>query len=858
MTPATRPRAHRLRRPEPAPGIWDRPRLTDAILAAPDVLVLSAPVGYGATTALAAALAGEPQVAWVSVEALDADPVELAAQLVQALAPDAAELAVVAADSIERLGLAVVSAAEESATRWLVLDGLDARAHAAALPLVGYLGANVPAGTRLAVATHDSPQALPLPLLSGRVGVLTCQDLAMTTEEITGLVLDSDAALSVDDVDAIVTLTEGWTAACRLAVVESARRGGESPADWLRAVGVDQVTRAALATVSEPAGRLLVDTALLDELSAPLCDVVRGTTESAELLADLDVHGSLLTEVPGSVTAPSGPRWWRRHPLLTAGLRRLASGRDLTDAHRRAASWLRERDDREGTMRHLVAAGDFEEAGRFLAQFENALYESGQFERAASWYATLPREAWGEQGWNLVRAGWGRALTGDVRGAEVAVGQLRAHVAGSQDTHPFDRALRGEVALLTSYLAGMRGDPDTVVTQAARAIDLSDEHTPSNSQQLAPLLVIRGLLWRGDVNAARTQLSRVEHQPLATDILRESALRALQSRCLLLEGEVRAAMVAAQQGLDWLESQHLEALAVGQFGLMTSVGMARLEHGRLAEAEDLLMQAANTAGAGQAVGEQVDALRWLARAQSAAGRLADATATIASARRLLADGAPKSTMHRQLDEQEAWIRHLAGDNVRAERLVQGLPPSEDRSLLWARVTMPRQSAGAARMISTLASSTPRRAAERQVLLAQASIRRSTRLAEGHLVKAADIALAHGMALVFLGCDTELLDLATVVGTRQGHDGLVSLAEAARQGFGTALDGVDRSPAPSLSPGEIQLLGFLPRRDTNADIARHLGVSVNTVKTRLQRLYRKLGASTRDDAIAVARQRGLLP
>ena len=62
----------------------------------------------------------------------------------------------------------------------------------------------------------------------------------------------------------------------------------------------------------------------------------------------------------------------------------------------------------------------------------------------------------------------------------------------------------------------------------------------------------------------------------------------------------------------------------------------------------------------------------------------------------------------------------------------------------------------------------------------------------------------------------------------------------------------------LSAGELELLTFLPRRDTNADIARQLGVSVNTIKTRLYRLYRKFEVDSRDAAVQVARTRGLLP
>ena len=62
----------------------------------------------------------------------------------------------------------------------------------------------------------------------------------------------------------------------------------------------------------------------------------------------------------------------------------------------------------------------------------------------------------------------------------------------------------------------------------------------------------------------------------------------------------------------------------------------------------------------------------------------------------------------------------------------------------------------------------------------------------------------------------------------------------------------------LSRGELQLLSLLPARPRYSEMATELGVSVNTVKTRLRKLYAKLGAGSRDEAVALARGRGLLP
>jgi LuxR family maltose regulon positive regulatory protein len=204
---------------------------------------------------------------------------------------------------------------------------------------------------------------------------------------------------------------------------------------------------------------------------------------------------------------------------------------------------------------------------------------------------------------------------------------------------------------------------------------------------------------------------------------------------------------------------------------------------------------------------------------------------------------------------EAFIRHVGGDVVRAERLVQRVPPGNARTLMWARVTLHRQANAVRRSLASIESEQPRVAIEKQVLLAMIAMKRGHALAEGHLTRAADLAATSGFMLALLGCPPDLLQLAESLAQRTSHDSLAHLVTAARHAE-PAVAGTAPARAP-LSAGELRLITFLPRRDSNADIARQLGVSVNTVKTRLYRLYRKLGVESRDEAITAARARGLI-
>ena len=67
----------------------------------------------------------------------------------------------------------------------------------------------------------------------------------------------------------------------------------------------------------------------------------------------------------------------------------------------------------------------------------------------------------------------------------------------------------------------------------------------------------------------------------------------------------------------------------------------------------------------------------------------------------------------------------------------------------------------------------------------------------------------------------------------------------------------RSPHPTLSEREREILGQLSRGLGNREIARALFISEATVKTHLGRIYGKLGVETRSGAVAIAQERRLL-
>ncbi len=69
--------------------------------------------------------------------------------------------------------------------------------------------------------------------------------------------------------------------------------------------------------------------------------------------------------------------------------------------------------------------------------------------------------------------------------------------------------------------------------------------------------------------------------------------------------------------------------------------------------------------------------------------------------------------------------------------------------------------------------------------------------------------------------------------------------------------VDRRPAAPLSKREVQILQMVAYGSTTKEVALDLGISPHTVKTHLERIFEKLEANDRAQAVAIAIRRGLV-
>lgn len=825
-----------------------RLRLHERVLATPpgSALLLVAPRGHGARSLLDAALGDRAIVVAPGPEVTTSSA--LAALIAAALGGDPEDLP---------------AALARSDRPWLAVVGLDGNAQAELLDVLADLARRCPDGCRIAVsATEDPRSAFASLRFEGRVVGLDASDLAFTGDEARALLDAYSPGLPTDLASRLVALCDGWAAALVAAATHRRERPEHDVVTWLRTYGAESLVGPWFDQQSLEVREMLLDTALLDQLTPDLVEAV-ALSSAAAALPRLARPGGLLRV--SAATSASDRVWFERHPLLTSLVRYRAGSRSAAQArHLRAAEWFRHRGDLGAELSHLLMAGDADTASARFLSAEEELLVTGRARLALRWYETTPEHERSAE--DLMRRGWATALTDRSVDAAIALNRVRSGLELGwwkplPDPAVFD--IEAEADLLDARLAEVAGDVVRMRSTAARAHARFGDAWTRNSHQLVPLLEARSLLLLGDPVGADRLLSTVRANPYITDAVGEGRRAVVEAETAWALGHVPLARTWASRHDRWIRAQDPD-LVHPRFGPSVVGLLCLAEEGRADEARAGLEAAAARAAGGETqVTDLVVALLSLARTEALGWRLRAALEHAAAARAAVLEGSPSGGLLPMVTTMQARLRLMAGDQVRAERLIRELPASPERQLLLTRLALLRGQAVTPALVREVEPRTAREEVERSVLAAWANLSGSPAQVEVDLLRAADVAGQHGLRTVLVDAPEQMLVAARRVATHHVHDvllDLVRMATRARAEGDRSSAAQREEPQPpdrALTRGELQLLALLPTRAPNARIAEELGVSVNTVKTRLRRLYVKLGVHERDEAVARATELGLL-
>jgi LuxR family transcriptional regulator, maltose regulon positive regulatory protein len=905
--------ATKLHVPRPQPGFVPRPRLVQALsqgLARGRVLIC-APAGFGKTSLLAdwARSSGRP-VAWLGLDAGDNDPARfwryVAAALDQAQ-PGIAErlgplLGPQAPRSFEGLVTALINEFDAQAGRDEVLLVLDDYHLVDAGPVhesVAFLLENLPPGLLLVVSGRADP---PLPLARlrarGRLAELRAAELRFTTEEAAAL-LGAAAGPVLPDT-AVVTLTartEGWAAGLQLAALSL--RGRTDAAGFVAAFSgshrfvLDYLADEVLDGQPGQVRAFLLETSVLERLSGELCDAVTGRSGSQAMLHHIEQAGLFLVpldEVRG---------WWRYHhlfaDLLRARLEQELPGR-MQELHRAAAAWSDEHDLSDDAVRHALAAGDAAWAAQLIEQhFDATLYLSSEGATAQRWLAALPAELVQTRPRLLLAQVLLAATLGRAEAMEPPLGAAERALAGAAPAagESFEPSvgkaasmlvnIPAQIALHRSFLAQLRGDAENTAAFASQALaELGDgERLLGSIAQglLAAAEWLRGRLADAEQAFVSSIAGWRTGQPLSWGIYQLGQVQRAQ-------GRLDAAAETYQKTLDIAaESGPPPAPPAGP----AYVGLAEVAYQRN-ELDSALWQVTEGIAVCRQflypapLGTGLVTLAWIRQAQGDPGGALEAMGEAGQA----ALGPGVTGLLNPVPSQRARLLLAQGDVSAAAQWAKaaGLSPDDEPDyprepayLVLARVLLAQDRPGPAltllqRLLATAASQ------DRIGSVIEIQALRALALAAcgdhagalGALAEAVTLASPRGYVRVFADEGAPMRALLTRLSAAEKDergpardidpDYLAGLLRASGQAGAAPPSRRAAAALPGmiepLTGRELEVLRLLAAGRSNQRIAHELVVALDTVKKHVTHILGKLGAANRTEAVARARQLGLIP
>jgi DNA-binding CsgD family transcriptional regulator len=235
-----------------------------------------------------------------------------------------------------------------------------------------------------------------------------------------------------------------------------------------------------------------------------------------------------------------------------------------------------------------------------------------------------------------------------------------------------------------------------------------------------------------------------------------------------------------------------------------------------------------------------------ARALAAGADLPAAEQALEDARQALREQGAGNGLIQIVDGGVVEVAVESSDRHRANRALERIAAGRARERLAIRVAGmggALTEADAVRLARSARPVVPRDVVDARLLMAAVTAASRPAEAEMHLSAAATIAYEFGMLRALSGRSEEVVVLAHRLARRAHEQAIAALVDTLSRSEAAS------SPAlPALSRGERELLDRLASSEGHRELAADLGISVNTLKTRLRRLYAKLGVHDRASAL----------
>jgi LuxR family maltose regulon positive regulatory protein len=758
-----------------------------------------------------------------------------------------------------------------------------------------FLVRRLPPQMHLVIATREDP---PLPLARlrarGQLTEVRATDLRFSLPEAAEFLNQvMGLELSAADVAALEARTEGWIAGLQLAAISM--QGRKDTTSFIRSFTgshrfvLDYLVEEVLHQQPGDVQDFLLQTSILERMTAPLCDLIRDRDDSQAILQTLERANMFIIHLDEE------RRWYRYHELFADLLRqrlRQAQPEWVPTLHDRASEWYERHGFIDEAIDHALRVEDFERAATLIEDHVDAVWQRGEHTKLRRWIGRLPIELVFSRphlcilhAWDLFTSGQQDAAERSLQAAEKA---LDASTQLATETAPIERAqlsgperrkIQGRAAAIRAFLAFYRGDAERTHEYSRRALQYLPEEDLT-WRSTAAVALGDAYSFVGDLAGAyRVRSAALEASKAAGNIYMVLIASMKLAVTLRQQGQLQRVIEICQRHMQLADESGLSQTVV--VGWLLSIwGEALAELNDLDEAIDRARKGTELTGRGRDLAMLGWSYLCLVRILFSRQELPAAIETI----QRMEDIARESYVPPWItDSMAAWKARIwlaTGRLDAASQWVQERGLDADGDLTYLREM---EYVGLARVLI----------AQGRLDGAATLLRRLLEAAEtgGHTSRAIEILLLQALALQ-AGGDTagamttleRALRLAEPRGfvrafVDEGPPMARLLHEAAARGIAPEYarrllaaflvaqpEQADRptTQAPEaemvepLSKRELEVLQLIAEGLTNREIAARLFLSLNTVKAHTRNIYGKLNVHSRTQAVVRSQQLGLLP
>jgi LuxR family maltose regulon positive regulatory protein len=896
--------------PRPKPRLVSRPRLLGKLdrVRARKLTLISAPAGFGKTTLLSEWIQHQNQqprplqVAWLSLDSNDNDPSRFITYFVTALQEVDARFAEEVLPVLQAFQISSIKEIWETLAGQiasipsafvLVLDDYHVIEAAIIHEGISFMLEHLPACMHLVISTRADP---PLPLSRLRVRrelvELRAGDLRFSSQEVASyLDLWIKKKLSTADQAELEARTEGWIAGLQLAALAMQGLADQASAneDPLSAFVhrlsgstrfiMDYLVEEVLQGLPEESRSFLLQTSVLERLTASLCDAVTDHDDSQSILDSLEKTNLFLFPLDDE-------RGWYRYHHLFADLLRSVLLSDqpnrIPKLHARASAWYEGQGLMTDAIQHALKIPDPDEAARLMETVALDMLLRGEVTTVQTWSTWISKEQARQRPMLCVYFVWAFIVSEKVAPAVQylsLIDQDQVRISASMPD------FQSHVMVAHSMLAFYTGDYENTIRYAGQAV----EQLPSEYTYLRGVLAYSsGAAYEmiGEDEAAvqllqeAKQISHVFGNPSAE----MSALKKLGD-IQVRRGQLHQAALSYRQALQ------LGSIRPGQFlpvaaQTVSVMGQVLFEWNQLEEAERYLLQGVELSRKLESTYYLLANLQILASVHWIHGDRESARRLRRETEQIMLEFPPHPSVAARAAVQQMRMYLRMGETQTAVRWAQS--HQQDRSsghtyttelmaILWTRASIAQGNASEAiemvEQVLPLAREAGRWGVVIEFLVLQAlALEKLLQLppALAALEEALELAEPEGYTRIFLDEGEPMVHLLRTVyrskdrGSREYEtrllEGLLS-AEAPPPPASAEMSPDKALDRPvlidPLTERELEVLRMIADGHSNQEIAEILIVTLGTVKAHISHIYNKLDVRSRTQAIIKANQLDLL-